>query len=227
MAKEKDIFSTLEPTEDKIALNPKDGKRKPRPQDPDWTDYILGQLEKDEKYEEYPKLDGLKRLLQKEIGEIRRSESNLVAAPSFDNMHTYIVQHTIEVDSGGITLQYSALAEANPMNLSPPYDKYPASIASTRAYGRAVRDALKLKNVVAAEEVDDSEGNDTANKAQVNAVYALSKKLGLDVIKVINYDQFGKTMFESPEKLDKDTARDILKFLNRCQQSPDLAKDYK
>jgi hypothetical protein len=227
MAKEKDIFATLEPTEDRIALEPKDGKKKPRPSEPEWTDYILGQLEKDEKYEEYPKLDGLKRLLQKEIGEIELSESRLVASPSFDNMHTYIVQHTIKVNSGGVVLKYSALAEANQMNLSPPYDKYPASIASTRAYGRAVRDALKLKNVVAAEEIDDSESSDTANKAQVNAIYALAKKNNLDIVKVINYDQFGKVMFESPEKLDKATATDILKFINKCQQNPDLAKDYK
>ncbi len=56
MSKEKDIFATLIPTEDKITLDTdKVGKKRVRPSDPEWTQYILDQLTKDEKYEQYPK----------------------------------------------------------------------------------------------------------------------------------------------------------------------------
>ena len=138
MAKVNDIFNTAE--EDTTSCLPvPEGKRKPRPVDPDWTDYILGQLTKDEKFEEYPSLDGLKRLLLKEYGDIKESSSSIVVKPSFDNMFTYVVEHTLVVQEHGGNVVIEAIAEATAENIEAPYDKYPAAIASTRAYGRAVR----------------------------------------------------------------------------------------
>ena len=227
MAKVKDIFDTAE--EDTTSSLPiPEGRGKPRVFDPEWTDFILNQLTKDEKFEEYPKLDGLKRLLLKEYGDIESSVSEIVVKPSFDNMFTYVVEHTLVVNQhGGNKVTCKALAEATAENIDAPYDKYPAAIASTRAYGRAVRDMLKLKNVTAAEEMSKSDNADLAIKSQINGIYLMCKKLGLDVMKVINHSVVGKMIFDAPEKMDKESARACLVFLNQCQQNAKIAEDFK
>ncbi len=157
----------------------------------------------------------------------------MVCQPSLDNSYTYVVEHELHVDEGfidsdGSITEYRGIAEANACYLPPPYDRYPASIASTRAYGRAVRDALKLNNVNTAEEMQNGDETEAPTKQQINGIYSMCKKHGVDVTKVINHMNIGgKVLFDSPEKIDKDTARECLVLLNKIGNNAKLAEDYK
>ena len=72
------------------------------------------------------------------------------------------------------------------------YRNHPVAVAETRAEGRALRRGLRLRKVVAAEELTDSTeddiGADNVTKItnnQINFIDALSKRLDINVIELI------------------------------------------
>lgn len=126
-------------------------KDKPKKSDPDWTNYILSQLTSDEKDDKlkYPKTDGLRRLVEKEIDKILSITTEVIQAPNIENGMVATVISTLVLHNGDI---YSAVADAKRLDLIPPYDKHVSAIAETRAEGRCYRKTLRLKNVITKEE---------------------------------------------------------------------------
>ena len=73
------------------------------------------------------------------------------------------------------------------------YRNHPVAVAETRAEGRALRRALKLRKVVAAEEItetiEDHVDGDSVNKItsnQINFIDVLSKRLNVNTAKLID-----------------------------------------
>jgi len=115
----------------------------------EWSPYVLGLLEKDEKIEGNPTTDGLARVARKLLGD-------------FDSS---IVVHHISRDYAAVTVtlcwyqssppknyQLCGSAEVHSDNCEPPYSQYPLATAETRATGRALRSALGLRKIITAEE---------------------------------------------------------------------------
>ena len=199
-----------------------EAKKVPHQSDPAWSEYVLAQLTSDERDEKnnFPKAAGLKRLTLKLIGQIDESVSRVVCVPSSDNNFTAVVEHRLVILTAENTLKvFHGVGEANDANADAPYSKYPLAIASSRAMGRALRDALNVNTIVAEEisviaERDDSD--DEITSAQKAAINTMCRRLKIDPVKFINA---GKNKYESMDDITNGTAKTMLSKLNEWQKT--------
>lgn len=156
--------------------------------DSGWTKYILDQLADDEKDGIYPKSDGLRRLLEKEICSIICIDNRVVQSPNVNNGMIATIQCNVELENGE---KYTALADAKQSDLDSPYNKHVTAIAETRAEGRVFRKALRLKNTATKEEMidkKDEEENHKINKNQIMLIDQLctNDRLNINVKKLLS-----------------------------------------
>lgn len=174
---------------------------KPSIHDIEWTDYVLSLLSDDEKIMGNPTTDGLRRIFEVAMNaNIISSTSSVVQSPSRDNEHRATVCHSLTFrldpgsdDSEGLKLlTVDGSADVYWGNCDKIFRNHPVAVAETRAEGRALRRALRLRKVVAAEEIaqniEDHPDADTINKItnnQINFIDVLSKRLDINVIKMV------------------------------------------
>lgn len=170
------------------------------PNDLEWTDYVLGLLSEDEKINENPTTDGLRRIFETALNcTITESTSDVVQAPDVNNEKRATVVHSLafvlnDVDEDS-SIKYRVVSGAADVywgNCDKIYRNHPVAVAETRAEGRALRRALKLRKVVAAEEItketeDDINGNNISkiNNNQINFIDLISKRLDINVTKLL------------------------------------------
>lgn len=120
------------------------------PTSPEWNDYVLGLFDKSEMYDGRPLCHGLRRVAELLLGEIVSSKPTQVFPPKDENgigRATVIWEVTF---SNGST--FSDVADCWEGNTDDTFCVFNTATAATRAEGRALRKALRLR-VVAAEEV--------------------------------------------------------------------------
>ena len=157
---------------------------------PEWTDYVLSLLTKDEFINERPRADGLVRLCGVLVGDINWGSPEV---------------HHVGVDYAAVTItptlpngvKVFGSAECTVNDTDAPYNRYPLATAETRAIGRAAKRILGLTNVLTAEETskvaeltvpeasneDRTEGSIT--DTQIKFIDRMCKKLNVDVQKSI------------------------------------------
>jgi len=151
----------------------------PLPTDPSWNDYVLGHFEENEMFDGMPLCNGLRRVAELLIGRIVFSGPIQVFPPDTGNdIGRSTVIWKVEFVDGSA---FCDVADSWEGNTDDTFCVYNTATAATRAEGRALRKALRLR-VVAAEEVTKK---DTAKIAK-----DISKKKGLDVSG--EYDSSGK-----------------------------------
>ena len=168
--------------------------------DLEWTDYVLGLLSDDEKIGGNPTTDGLRRIFETALNcTVLDATSEVVQSPSRDNENRATVTHTLHYylnDESVIkelkNRSVSGAADVYWGNCDKVYRNHPVAVAETRAEGRALRRALKLRKVVAAEElakdIEDHPDHDTINKItnnQINFMDVLAKRLNINPIKLM------------------------------------------
>lgn len=172
------------------------------PNDLDWTDYVLGLLSDDEKISGNPTTDGLRRIFEIALNcVVTDSRTDIVQSPSPDNekrataIHTltFVLNSTDIKDEMLKVRSCSGAADVYWGNCDKIYRNHPVAVAETRAEGRALRRALKLRKVVAAEEIakdiEDhpdgmSVGKITTN--QINFMDVLSKRIDINILKLFD-----------------------------------------
>jgi len=175
--------------------------KKISPNDIDWTDHVLSLLSEDEKINGNPTTDGLRRIFEVALDcSIIDSSSSVVQSPSPDNekratvVHslTYILKNHGEDDPLFKRRSVSGAADVYWGNCDKVYRNHPVAVAETRAEGRALRRGLKLRKVVAAEElakdIDDHPDHDAVTKItnnQINFIDVLGKRLDVNITKLI------------------------------------------
>lgn len=146
MAKKK---SEVEATEEVVDVENEEVKV-PTIDSPGWTEYILSLLEKDELITtlngQCPTVDGLARI------------ANTVFSSRITVIKTEVVRSELESACVKVTIAndtdcVEAVADVSKHNTDHPFYLYPAATAETRAMGRAYRKLLRLKKVLAAEEM--------------------------------------------------------------------------
>lgn len=168
--------------------------------DLEWTEFVLQQLSDDEKIQGNPTTDGLRRIFEKVMHcSVIQSDSTLVQAPEPSNDKRASVVHTLTwydlnpaADENCRMRTVSGAADVYWGNCDKIYRNHPVAVAETRAEGRALRRALRLRKVVAAEElaehVEDDIGADNVNKItnnQINFIDVLAKRLDINVLELI------------------------------------------
>ena len=161
-----------------------------KPNNPEWTTYVLRHLQDSELKNGNPTVDGLRRITGIVYGDIIHSETELLEIPS----RTYekcTAKHKIVLKryADEEIVEVSAVVDVRYNKTESPYNEYLVATADTRAEGKALRRLLKL-SIITAEELsekdeDDLEGQTVINDNQVNAINLLCQRLDINVEKMI------------------------------------------
>lgn len=222
MAKAKDkVVETAVVDNKKVGIN-----------DLEWNDYVLGLLSDDEKISGNPTTDGLRRIFEIALDcRLISSTTNVVQSPEPNNEKRATVVHSLTYrlnpgvsDPEGLnTLTVDGSADVYWGNCDKVYRNHPVAVAETRAEGRALRRALRLRKVVAAEELatnieDDPTGDSVSriSSNQINFIDVMSKRLNINTLALI--DSLG---FDSKhiKNLMHEDAVAIIRELSKHQQN--------
>jgi len=159
------------------------------PQDPEWTEYIMTQLFPEEMDGKYPRLEGLRRLACKHIGEIIEEGCDLISPPMQSNNYTACAKAYVVFDNGK---RFEALADANDINCQSDFATFLVAMADTRAKGRMYRNALMLRRIISAEEKSsDFTGMSITDKTAINSgqiqlIKNMCVRLSINIEKLLN-----------------------------------------
>jgi hypothetical protein len=185
-----------------------------QPSDPEWTDYVLSALTDDEKIKdknnpgkEYPTTDGLRRLVEKFVGTIVTSRTQIHQMPSPDNERRATVTVEVEIiprDRYTLTrtslLTFEGAADVYSGNSVIPFCNHPVATAETKSEGRAYKKALKIKvstyeeigQTLSAQDAQSEYYDDSPNPVyikddQINFLDMLCQRLDINVAEFIKY----------------------------------------
>jgi len=214
-----------------------DTNNRPNVNSVEWTDYVLGLLTDDEKIKGNPTTDGLRRVFEIALNcDLVESTSETPQVPSPENEKRATVIHRLSYylkdESVHQESKYRSVSGAADVywgNCDKAYRNYPVAVAETRAEGRALRRALKLRKVVAAEEVvdeieDNVDGN-SVNKItsnQINFIDVLAKRLNINTLKLIDSLALDSTNIYN---ILYDNAVVIIRKLSEFQQDASALSD--
>lgn len=200
--------------------------------DPGWNDHVMSLFEEDEMFDGRPLCAGLRRVAELVLGPVASSRPTQVFPPANgDAIGRATVVWEVVFQSGQV---FSDVADCWEGNTDDAFCVFNTATAATRAEGRALRKALRLKTVAAEEmttkntasiarasskPVESTEGEyDNASRmtdAQANFVDVKAKQLNIDVV------SFFKEVFNLSvnRKIDKSQASAAIKKLNEFQQN--------
>lgn len=206
-------------------------KDKPSFHDLQWTEYVLNLLTEDEKISGNPTTDGLRRIFEIALNaNIISSTSDVVQCPNMENEKRATVVHSISFiyhDKPEMVITVDGAADVYWGNCDKIYRNHPVAVAETRAEGRALRRGLRLRKVVAAEELakDIEDNSDNINKItnnQINFIDVLSRRLNIDVKKLIHSLAPDTTNIYN---IEHDTAVKVVQSLTGFQQSNNIPNE--
>jgi hypothetical protein len=224
--------------------NPPERPRPMGPHDPKWVELILDKLEAREMIDGAPTTDGLRRVTEEVFGQIIGSETEILEIPSTNLKETirctakhtltimrydmgHMMQHSMM--NGGAPLgiiKVSACVDVLAENLPSPYNKHLVATACTRAEGKALRRALKIRIITAEEQQNSTEvvdeveqQSDTITDQQLLAINALCKKLNVSMKKLVQRSYPSVT---STKELTRGNGRDIISTLSGFQRASKL-----
>jgi len=197
----------------------------------EWTDHVLSLLSDDEKISGNPTTDGLRRIFEIALNcTVTDSSSNVVQSPTPENEKRATVVHSLTYVLNDPTVpdetKYRSVSGAADVywgNCDKIYRNHPVAVAETRAEGRALRRALKLRKVVAAEELskdidDDITGHSVGkiNNNQLNFIDVLCKRLDINALKMI--EKIGHDT-KNVYNIEHSDAVNLIKTLSSYQQN--------
>lgn len=172
----------------------------PIPSDPEWTSFVIGHLTKQELVNDYPRVDGLRRISNIFLGECTYFSTRVVQAPDPVNEH----RATVVCHMGFSGSEYfrektiSGASDVYSGNVDAEFKKHPVATAESRAEARALRRALQIQTVSAEEmptnikEDDPGDvGDNTKGKitnTQLDFYGVMGKRLDIDIKTFINQE---------------------------------------
>ena len=209
------------------------------PTSPEWNDHVLSYFEKSELYEGRPLTAGLRRVAELLLGRIVSSKPTQVFAPVSGNEigRATVVWELVFADGS----LFSDVADCWEGNTDDAFCVFNTATAATRAEGRALRKALRLKTVSAEEMTKKNtasiarsisqtkqvategeyESSGRMTDPQANFIDVKCKQLNLNVA------EFFKEVFDInvKRKVDKGQASLAIQKLNDYQSDSSLVPD--
>ena len=216
----------------------------PDPLSPEWHEYVMSQFLDSELVEingeKYPNAYGLRRVAEKLLGTIVASKpvQTFMSPDSTTNNPgrvTVVYEIAIRLYETGEIKVVGDIAEVFSLNCDDMFLAYPAATACTRAEGRCLRKALKLR-CVAAEEITrnrdvtkavqavmqtkptDGSFNETdsISVAQIGLLDVKCKQMNIDLLKFIN---MGEKTYNKIEEVSKKTGSVMIQLLGEYQNN--------
>ena len=196
----------------------------------EWSDYVMTKFDRSELIDGNPICAGLRRVAELMLGTVVESGPEQVF-PSTDSNKpgraTVVYKVVIDWMNTGFLKTYKEVADVWHGNTDDLFCAHPVATASTRAEGRALRKALKIR-ALAAEELAkkdivgivqattaDWNPEDAISNQQVTFINNKCKQLDIDVRKFVN---MGSAQYESINDVTRNTAQKMLRQLNDYQQ---------
>jgi hypothetical protein len=202
------------------------------PNDLEWTDHVLSLLSEDEKIAGNPTTDGLRRIFEIALNcDVIEAITEIIQSPSPENEKRATATHTIRYvlkgsGSEDSDIRYRSVSGAADVywgNCDKIYRNHPTAVAETRAEGRALRRALKLRKVVAAEEIakdiEDHPDENSVSKItnnQINFIDVMAKRLNINITKLLENNALE---FKNIYVLSHEDAVSIIRLLSSYQQN--------
>ena len=196
----------------------------------EWHPFVMSLLDETELNEGYPKADGLRRVGELLLGDIIDSKPTQVFPVNGNGIGRATVSYSITFRWwDGSERTYADVADVfndgQSGNIDDNFIVFALATASTRAEGRALRKALKLK-VCTAEEISDklkvkvkATGNisvdDSITENQIKFMNAKCKQLNVDVMRLVNSNG---ERHDRIERLTKKQASTIIEMLNSASR---------
>lgn len=202
--------------------------------DIEWTDHVLSFLTDDEKIMGNPTTDGLRRVFEKVMDcQVIDADSKVVQCPSRENEMRATVEFTLSFkpnwvgDAFNDTRSVTGAADVYWGNCDKVFRNHPVAVAETRAEGRALRRALRLRKVVAAEEIateiEDHPDANTVSKItnnQINFIDVMAKRLNINVQKML--EKVFDTVEDNVYNIEYEDAVKVASILAEYQQKNEV-----
>lgn len=202
----------------------------------EWHDYVMDKFHKSEMYNGNPLTTGLRRVAEELLGDILVSRPVQVLAsndPNGPGRATVSFEVVIDWMNSGQLRTYGDVADCWHGNSDDLFCAHPAATASTKAEGRCLRKALKVR-CVAAEEIPRNKDvvaivrqsiapkpttgewneEDPISLPQINFIDGKCRQLDIGVFEFINS---GEKTYENIQEVSKKTASKMLAMLNEYQ----------
>lgn len=189
----------------------------PSPSDPEWTDYVLSLLIQDKEVDNgNPRTDGLRRIAVKLLGDFSII-TKVVDAPNINNSYRASVIVSLIFRNN---MQYDGAADVFGGNTDRKFAVHALATAETRAEGRALRKALKLTKVLAAEEmqgadIDESAGLEATSampSTMLASLEVVANKIGVDLLRTA---QCNDIQVISTKELTQDHGKKLMTILGQ------------
>lgn len=244
LSKNDDLFEGIElesPSSEGVDTSVKDVIEidGPSPTDPEWNDFVMEQFTEDELFSDRPVCAGLRRVAELLLGPIVSSRPTQVFPPqSGDDCGRATVVWEVIFQNGQV---FSDVADCWEGNTDDAFVPFNVATAATRAEGRALRKALRIKTVAAEEmtkkntaavtkEYSGKKGGSTDGEhnsgkrmtdPQANFIDIKAKQLD------INVAEYLKEVFDVnvKRKISVGQASDAIEQLNAYQADKSLIPD--
>jgi|TARA_R100000005_G_scaffold95965_1_gene79802 hypothetical protein len=231
--KKSEFEDMVEPVEDSENLSAEvETEKIVGPESPNWSEYVLDQMDDSELKDGNPTVDGLRRVTERIYGEIIQSTSDIV---NYDaSRGVCAVKHTLAIQkySTDAIITIDGCVDVKFQNIPYPFNQHLVATADTRAEGKALRRALKLR-VVTAEEMQDTSADDVLaseediTDQQILAINQMCKRLDISLVDLVKSTS-AKT--KSIREVSNLQGRMLLSTLSDYQRSsasiPDNVKGY-
>tara|TARA_B100000519_G_scaffold36913_1_gene26835 strand:- start:807 stop:1730 length:924 start_codon:yes stop_codon:yes gene_type:complete len=214
----------------------------------EWNDFVMAHFHRNELIDGNPICAGLRRVAEFLLGDIVESGPEQVF-PAMDgsapDRATVVFKVVFNWMNSGEQRVYKEVADVWHGNTDDLFCAHPVATASTRAEGRALRKALKLR-CLAAEELakkdivsivkeavkksptsGEYEVDQSISTQQVQFIDTKCKQLDIDIMSFIN---MGSGDYANIGQVTRDSAKKMIKFLNGYQNGEpiqDSIKGYK
>ena len=209
---------------------------------PEWNDYVLQMFTPEEMYNKMPLCNGLRRVAELLMGRIVFSGPVQVFPPADGNsLGRSTVIWKIEFADGSV---FCDVADSWEGNTDDTFVAYNTATAATRAEGRALRKALRLR-VVAAEEVTSKDTakivkdiSQSSNNSSQGSEYSDSGRMTANQERFLNgkckqVDINPALLFKEvfnlsvKRKISKEQASQAIQKVNGYQQTSDIPESIK
>ena len=220
-------------------MDKQEESEKPSMLSPEWSDYVMKFFTEKELIDGNPLTAGLRRVAELLIGEIISSKPTQVMRietndPIGKTTVIYEVQFlVVRPNREPYIKTYADTADVWAGNTDDLYAVHAPATASTKAEGRALRKALKLR-VVAAEELckkdvsqflsqQPNQMDERIKPEQIKYIDVNCKNLNIDVLKFINA---GEKVYNTIYEVKRDTAAKMIDLITKIKRGEqNLNKD--
>lgn len=202
---------------------------------PEWHDYVMTYFQPNELMEGNPTTAGLRRVAELLLGDIVSSKPVQVfpsegngpsrATVVYEVRIAWKLEATVQGEYSSIRT-YADVADVWHGNTDALFCGYAVATASTRAEGRALRKALKLRGVAAEEltkqdvaKVVATETEEKISNEQISFIDGKCKKLDINVVAYINS---GDKQYRSIYDVTRETAAKMIKRLTEITNDKSL-----